>query len=135
MRAGLDICDQLCLSLLVFLFFKKMGPASLSFIFGLFQTNINTILQIIYVKKCPSNIWHWDSNPQPSERESPLITSRPGLSWSFFLSQTHSLFKYLTKTTISHSCKRCHFIFLRDFLEQCNECTTITYFMIVCNLS
>ena len=30
-------------------------------------------------EKCPSSIWHWDSNPQPSEHESPPITTRSGL--------------------------------------------------------
>ena len=55
------------------------SPASFSFIFGLFQTNINTILQQINVKKCSSSIWHWDLNPRSSERESPPITARPGL--------------------------------------------------------
>ena len=60
------------------LFFKKWAnPASLSFIFGLFQTNINKFLQQINVKKCPSSIRHRDSNPRPSERESPPITTRP----------------------------------------------------------
>ena len=29
---------------------------------------------------CPSSIRHWDSNPQPSERESPPITTRTGLN-------------------------------------------------------
>ena len=28
---------------------------------------------------CPSSIRRQDSNPQPLERESPLITTRPGL--------------------------------------------------------
>ena len=28
---------------------------------------------------CPSSIRHWDSNPRPLERESPPITTRPGL--------------------------------------------------------
>ena len=31
--------------------------------FRSFQTNINTILQQINVKKCPSSIRRWDSNP------------------------------------------------------------------------
>ena len=72
-------------------FFLKNGPspASFSFIFCIFQTNINTILQQINVKKSPSSIWHWDSNPRPSERESPPITTRPGLPplnvWIFVL--------------------------------------------------
>ena len=32
-----------------------------------------------------TSIWHWDSNPRPSEHESPPITTRP---LSFYLSQT-----------------------------------------------
>ena len=57
------------------------GPSSayFSFIFGPFQTNINTILQQINLKKCPSSIRHRDLNPRPSECESPPITTRPGL--------------------------------------------------------
>ena len=48
------------------LFLKKMGhPRPLLFIFGLFQTNISTILQQIHVKKCPSSIRHWNSYPRP----------------------------------------------------------------------
>ena len=29
--------------------------------------------------ECPSSIQCWDSNPQPSEHESPHITTRTGL--------------------------------------------------------
>ena len=36
-------------------------------------------LQQINVKKCPSSIRYWDLNPQPSEHESPPLTTRPGL--------------------------------------------------------
>ena len=62
-------------------FFKNgPSPASFLFIFDLFQTNINTSLQYINVNKCPSSIRHWDSNPQPSECESPPITTIPGLT-------------------------------------------------------
>ena len=66
---------------MAFFFFFLNGPslASFSFIIGLFQTNINTILQQINVEKCPSSIRHWDSNPRPSESKSPPITTRPGL--------------------------------------------------------
>ena len=46
-------------------FLNGPSPASFSFIFSLSQTNSNTILQQINVKKCPSSVWHWDSNPQP----------------------------------------------------------------------
>ena len=31
------------------------------------------------VKKCPSSIRRWDSNSQPSDYESPPLTTRPGL--------------------------------------------------------
>ena len=46
--------------------------------FGLFKQSIQ-LLQQINVKNCPSSIWCWDSNLQPSEYESPPITTRPGL--------------------------------------------------------
>ena len=36
-------------------------------------------LQQIHVKTFSFSIRCWDLNPQPSERESPLITTRPGL--------------------------------------------------------
>ena len=64
-----------------FLFFNKNGqsPASFSYNFVFFQTNI-TFLQQINVKNVhPVPIRCWDSNPQPSEHESPAITTRPGL--------------------------------------------------------
>ena len=51
----------------------------LSFIFGLFKQTSLQILQQINVKKCPSSVWCWVSNPQPSEHDSPHITTRPGL--------------------------------------------------------
>ena len=60
--------------------FFKIGPtpASFLFIFGLFKQTIQ-FLQQINVKKCPSSIRRWDSNPRPLERESTPITTRPGL--------------------------------------------------------
>ena len=59
------------------IFFKKNGPKPASFclFFGLFQTIINTILQQINVKKCPSSMRHRDLNPRPLKRESPPITT------------------------------------------------------------
>ena len=57
--------------------FLKMGhPRALFRLFRSFQTNINTILQQISVKKCPFKIWHQNSNPRPLEHESPPITTR-----------------------------------------------------------
>ena len=60
------------------LFLKKMGQPRplLSFIFSLFNQTSLQILQQINVKKCPGCR---DSNPKPSEPESPPITTRPGL--------------------------------------------------------
>ena len=61
-------------------FLKKWAIPGLFFVyFRSFQTNINTILQQINVKKCPSSIRRWDSNPWPSDHESPPINTRPGL--------------------------------------------------------
>ena len=54
------------------------APASLSFIFGLFNQAIQ-FLQQINVKKCPSSIRCWDSNTQPFKQESSPTTTRPGL--------------------------------------------------------
>ena len=66
-----------------YLFLKNgPSPASFQFIFGLFQTNINTILHQINVKKCPSSIQCWDSNPRPSEHVSAPITTGPGQIFS-----------------------------------------------------
>ena len=61
--------------------FIKMGQPRplLSFIFGLFKQTSLQFLQQIYVKKCPSSIRCWDSNPWPLECEFPPITTRPGL--------------------------------------------------------
>ena len=55
------------------------GPSPTSFrLFSSFQTNI-TILQQINVKKYPSSIRCWESNPRPSELESPPRATRAGL--------------------------------------------------------
>ena len=63
-------------------FFFKNGPspASISFIFELFQTN-NTIFTTIQCEQmsCPSSIRRRESNPRPLECESPPMTTRPGL--------------------------------------------------------
>ena len=63
----------------VSIFFLKNGPspASFSFIFGLFQTNI-TIFTTNQCEKCPSSLQCWDSNSRSSGYESPPITTRPG---------------------------------------------------------
>ena len=50
-----------------------------SHLFTSFQTNIITILTTNICEKCPSSILCRDSNTQPSDNESPTITTRPGL--------------------------------------------------------
>ena len=60
-------------------FFKKWPTlVSFSFIIVLFKQTLQ-FLQQINVKKCSSSIWHQDSNSQPSDCESPPLTTRPGL--------------------------------------------------------
>ena len=94
----------------VLIFQPKNGPspASFLFIFDLFQANIHTIWQQINVKKCPSSIWHWDSNPRPSE--SPPMTTRPGSRPKIYFSSRSfkpwtNDFEVIHKTTLlfSHS--------------------------------
>ena len=62
------------------LLFKKWAILGLFLIvyFQSFQTNI-IIFTTIYVKKCPSSIRYQFSNPRSFGRESPPITTRPGL--------------------------------------------------------
>ena len=71
----------------------------LLFIFGLFNPTSLQFFEHIYVTKCPSSILCRDSNPWPSEHESPPITTRPGLtpSKSYLLSfdQQLSICSYL----------------------------------------
>ena len=52
-------------------------PQSFSFIFGLCKQALQ-ILQLINVKICTSSLQCWDSNLQPSDYESPPLTTRPG---------------------------------------------------------
>ena len=55
-------------------FLNGQSSDSFSFIFGLFKQTIQ-ILQQINVKKCPSSIQCQDLNSQPSDYESPPLTS------------------------------------------------------------
>ena len=58
---------------------KKWTIPGLFFIYFRLSKCTSQILQQINVKKCPSSIRCWDSNPRPLKHESPPITSRPGL--------------------------------------------------------
>ena len=61
-----------------FLLIKWANPGLLFVSFRSLQTNI-TIFTTAYVKKCPSGIGRWDSNPSTLGRESPPVTTRPEL--------------------------------------------------------
>ena len=54
-------------------------PRPLFRLFSVFFKQTIQILQHINVEKCSSSIRCWDSNSQPSECESPPLTTRPGL--------------------------------------------------------
>ena len=66
------------LIIIIIIIFKWANPGLFFVYFQSFQTNI-TIFTTTICEKCPSSIWCWDSNPQPSEHESLPITTRPGL--------------------------------------------------------
>ena len=59
-------------------FFLKNGPSSayFSLIFVLSNTHYNSYNKYMWKMLCPSSIRCWDSNPRPSEYESPFITNR-----------------------------------------------------------
>ena len=62
------------------IFFLKMGqPRPLLRWFSVFSNKHYKFLQKIFVKKCPSSVQCRDSNSWSLERESPPITTRPGL--------------------------------------------------------
>ena len=70
----------------LFGFFSKKGqPRPLFHLFSVLSNKHYKFLQQIYVKQCPSSIRCRDSNPRPSEHESPSITTRPGLPPNFCL--------------------------------------------------
>ena len=61
------------------LHFNGTSPASFSFIFGLFQGNIDANFTTNQCEKSSPSIRSRDSNPRPSDSESHPITTRPGL--------------------------------------------------------
>ena len=71
---GLDVLiDKFTLKF----FYKWANPGLFFVYFCLFKLTFQ-FLQQMDVKKRPSSILRWDSNPQPLEHESPPITTRPG---------------------------------------------------------
>ena len=124
---------QFCFFILViFLFLKNGSTRPLFHLFSVFSNKQCKFLHQMYVKKCPSSIWHRDSNPRPQERESPPLTTRPGLPpwlsfllslstmsllFSFFLlSLSLSLTLYVTHTALMISLLRnqCYKTFLKE---------------------
>ena len=57
---------QFCFFILViFLFLKNGSTRPLFHLFSVFSNKQCKFLHQMYVKKCPSSIWHRDSNPRP----------------------------------------------------------------------
>ena len=83
-------------------FFKKNGR-----LFSSFQIQI-TIFTTNKCEKSPSSIQCWNSNPWPSEHESPPVTTRPGLpptgSITLFANLTQMLRKMQFKCYFCLSC-------------------------------
>ena len=80
------------------IFLKWANPGLFFVYFRSFQTNIITIFTTNICEKCPSSIQCRDLNPQPLERESLPITSRPGLpSFNFYPLSISSCFFLLSK--------------------------------------
>ena len=70
----------LAFGIIAIILFKIWANPDLFFhLFLVFSIKIYKFLQQIYVKKCQSTTRCQDLNPQPSECESPPITTRPGL--------------------------------------------------------
>ena len=88
-------------------FFKGPSSASFSFFSVFSKTNINTILQEINLKKCPSSIRRWDYNPWPSARESPPITTSPGHPLFNLLILGKSNGNFLQKKFYNINCRFC----------------------------
>ena len=95
-HAFLFLIKSMIYSSFEFLVFLKLGQPRLLFhLFLSFKMHISNFTTNRNVKKCPSSIQCQDSNSQPLKHESPLITTRPGLSFNFFAqSLSLSLFLY-----------------------------------------
>ena len=73
-----DDDDSLLLSFFIppktnLLFLNMPSTVSFSFSYVFSNKHKYNFVQQIFVKKCPSRIRGWDSNPQPSDYESPPI--------------------------------------------------------------
>ena len=108
-------------------------PDLFLFIFVFSNNHFNFYNKYRYVKKCPSSIWCWDSNPCASEHEPSPITTRPGLPQSivcccfvtqkiiFFLAPEYSF----SSKIINNKSRVCHFRFQDQFFAfQCSMLQT-----------
>ena len=64
----------------IYFFLNGTSPASFLIYFRLFKPTLK-LFDNKYMWKCTSSIPFWNSNPWPSEYESPPITTRPGLKF------------------------------------------------------
>ena len=68
-----------------------MYPRLFFVYFRLFKQTLQSLQQINRYEKCPSIIQCWDSNPQPSEHESPPITRASAQYWTLLQSKLDRL--------------------------------------------
>ena len=87
------------------LFEKISHPRHLFVYFRLFKQTLQFLKQI-YVNKCRSSIWCMDSNPRPSEHESPprAPASRSSFSFSLFLSSLSLSLCYYISLLFHYCC-------------------------------
>ena len=80
--------------------YVRTNSRTLFFIFSVFLKTKITIFTTNQCEKCPYTLWCWDSNPRPSEHESPPITTRPGVPLIFEL-KTVSVIGTRTQSAVS----------------------------------
>ena len=80
--------------------YVRTNSRPLFFIFSVFLKTKITIFTTNQCEKCPYTLWCWDSNPRPSEHESPPITTRPGVPLIFEL-KTVSVIGTRTQSAVS----------------------------------
>ena len=56
------------------------------------------------ISNCPSSIQHWDSNSQPSDYESPPLTTRPGRLPIVSIFKNHFYIYLFLSNTLLHIC-------------------------------
>ena len=104
------------------------GPSHASFSFIFVFSNKHYNFTSNKWEKCPSSVQCWDSSSQPSEHESPPITTRPGfppdefcclwMEWKWMQKECKKERKELFKRLFESGSSRLHLIIL---FSQCDQ--------------